>query len=811
MFKGVNKDAQKIINVLAQKEAKFLNHPLLLPEHVMLAILRNNDNVAIRVLKGLGVELESFGRQIVTTIGSGSSTLMVGNVMPSPRLQKVLQASANTAKEMKHDYIGIEHLLLGIFEEGAGTVYNLLNAAKITRNMLRLSVLKEIGLHFSTDEIVDKKSELKTPALDQFSTDMTALASRGELDPVVGREEEIERVVQILSRRSKNNPILVGDPGVGKTAIVEGLAQRIIHRLVPYKLSDKRVCCLELAAVIAGTKYRGEFEERMRNILIEVKLAKNVILFIDEAHTILGAGGAEGAIDAANLLKPALARGEIRCIAATTMDEYRKYFEKDAALVRRFQMVDVAEPTEKDAITILNGIKHKYEDYHRVKYSDESIRQAVILSNRYLTERKLPDKAIDIIDEAGARAGIKQSQYPEEINELEANIRDLDQIKDKFISQQDYEKAAEYRDKIKRLEIDFADKKAHWENKHLINNVNIDVADIQLIVSSICKIPLKEIMATETEKLLQLEGELHKRVIGQENAVSALANAIRRTRLGFSSRNRPNGSFLFLGPTGVGKTELAKTLAEFLFGSEDHLVRIDMSEFMEKHSVSRLIGSPPGYIGYEQGGILTDKIRRYPNSVVLFDEIEKAHPDVFNILLQIFEEGELSDHKGHCVDFRNTIIILTSNIAAREMAKGGSIGFTSSQGSDNAFNEKQYLKAVEDQFEPEFLNRLDEIIFFHPLTPSDIMKVLNVMLDEFVKLSSELSMDISFTEKTKEYLASKGFDKKYGARPLRRLLVKEIENELAIALLQGSVKKELPIKIDYSEKLQKLVLKNRKL
>lgn len=810
MFKGVNKDAQKIINILAQKEAKFLNHPLLLPEHVMLAILRNNDNVAVRVLKGLGVDLESFGRHIVTTIGGGNTTLMAGNVMPSPRLQKVLQAAANTAKEMKHDYIGIEHLLLGIFEEGAGTVYNLLYAAKITRNMLRLSVLKEIGVPVNADDNLEKKTEVKTPALDQFSTDMTALASRGELDPVIGREEEIERVVQILSRRSKNNPILVGDPGVGKTAIVEGLAQRIIHRLVPYKLSDKRVCCLELAAVIAGTKYRGEFEERIRNILIEVKVAKNVILFIDEAHTILGAGGAEGAIDAANLLKPALARGEIRCVAATTMDEYRKYFEKDAALVRRFQMVDVSEPSEKDATSILMGIKHKYEDYHRVKYTDEAIRQAVILSNRYITERKLPDKAIDIIDEVGARAGIKQSQYPEEINELEANIRELDQLKDKFISQQDYEKAAEYRDKIKRLEFDFAEKKTHWENKHLENYTNIDVPEIQSIVSSMSKVPLKEIKATESEKLLNLEAELHQRVIGQEKAVSALANAIRRTRLGFSSRNRPNGSFMFLGPTGVGKTELAKALAQFLFGSEDHLVRIDMSEFMEKHSVSRLIGSPPGYIGYEQGGILTDKIRRYPNSVVLFDEIEKAHPDVFNILLQIFEEGELSDHKGHCVNFRNTIIILTSNIAAREMAKGGAIGFNNDTNNSNAFNEKQYLKAVEDQFEPEFLNRLDEIIFFQPLTPADIMKVLNVMLNEFIKMSAEQFMDISFTEKTKEYLALKGFDSKYGARPLRRLLVKEIENELVIALLDGSIKKELPIKVDYSDKLQKLIFKNRK-
>jgi ATP-dependent Clp protease ATP-binding subunit ClpC len=811
MFKGVNEDAQKIINVLAQKEAKFLNHPLLLPEHVMLAILRNNDNVAVSVLRGLGVDIESFGRHIVTTIGGNSNTMLVNNVMPSPRLQKVLQASANSAKEMHHDYIGIEHLLLGIFEEGAGTVFNLLHAAKITRNMLRLSVLKKIGMHFNIDEAIEKKADFKTPILDQYSSDLTALATKGALDPVVGREVEIERVVQILSRRSKNNPILVGDPGVGKTAIVEGLAQRIINKSVPYKLTNKRVCCLELAAVIAGTKYRGEFEERIRNILTEIKGAKNVILFIDEAHSILGAGGAEGAIDAANLLKPALARGEIRCIAATTMDEYRKYFEKDAALVRRFQMVDVGEPNEKDTIQILMGIKHKYEEYHRVKYTDEAIRQAVLLSKRYITERKLPDKAIDIMDEVGARAGIKQTHYPQEINELEANIHELDSLKDKFISQQDYEKAAEYRDKIKRLENDLADKKAHWENKHFESSLKIDVPEIQYIVSTISKIPLKEIQATETEKLLQLENELHHRVIGQEVAVSALANAIRRTRLGFSSRNRPNGSFLFLGPTGVGKTELAKTLAEFLFGSENHLIRIDMSEFMEKHTVSRLIGSPPGYVGYEQGGILTDKIRRNPNSVILFDEIEKAHPDVFNILLQIFEEGELSDHKGHCVDFRNTIIILTSNIAAREMAKGGSIGFHTGASTKQAFNEKQYMKAVEDQFEPEFLNRLDEIIFFQPLTHEDILKVLSIMLTEFEKLSAEKLMNISFTDKAKNYLAVKGFDQKYGARPLRRLIIKEIENELAISLLNGTIKKEMPIKVDFSDKTQKLILKNRKI
>ncbi len=810
MFRGVNKEAQKIINDMAQKEAKYLNHPLLLPEHIILAILREGDNIAVRVLKSLGLDIESLGRHIVTTIGSGNNTKTAGSVMPSPRLQKVLQASANAAKDMKHDYIGVEHLLLGVFDEGAGTVYNLLSASKITRNMLRLSVLKELGVHpvvqHQMELFEERRVDVKTPVLDQFSTDLTGLAEKGKIDPVIGRDEEIERVVQILSRRSKNNPILVGEPGVGKTAIVEGLAHRIIAKNVPSKLFNKRVCSLELSSVIAGTKYRGEFEERIRNIMNEVRSNADIILFIDEAHTILGAGGAEGAIDAANLLKPALARGDIRCIGATTMDEYRKYFERDAALVRRFQMVDIDEPSVEDSIRILSGIREKYEEYHKVHYTTEALKQAVLLSKQYMTEKKLPDKAIDLIDEAGARAGIKQSFFPEDITNLETNITDLDVIKDKFINQQDYEKAAEYRDKIKKLSMELADRKAHWEGQQKENWATIDVDDIQDVISKITKIPLRDIQTSENEKLLKLEEELHKRVIGQDKAITAISNAIRRSRVGLGSKRRPNGSFLFLGPTGVGKTELAKSLAEYLFGSDERLIRIDMSEFMEKHSISRLIGSPPGYVGYEEGGLLTDKIRRNPYSVILLDEVEKAHPDIFNILLQIFEEGELSDHKGNVVNFRNTIVILTSNVGVRE-ASHGAIGFGFE--NKNVSIEKQFLKAVEEKFEPEFINRLDEVITFHALDKEDIRKIARIHMSNFVTEAAVVGMQVSFSEKVIDFLADDGFDAKYGARPLRRLITTSIENELALAFLKGKIDKESEIRIDYSIRNKKIVFKQK--
>ncbi|PCJ61353.1 MAG: ATP-dependent Clp protease ATP-binding subunit ClpC [Planctomycetota bacterium] len=796
MFKGINKNAQEVINVLSQKEAKALNHALLFPEHVMLAILKSGNNFAIKALKNLNFDIHTFGLHIVSSIGSGSNTLMAGGVLPSPRLQKVLMLSTKIAKEMNQDYVGVEHLLLGMYEEGTGAIYKLLFSAKITKNMLRLSVMKEIGGFVSNEEEFSKNVKVKTPILDQYSIDLTEQALKDEIDPVIGRDQEIERVIQILSRRTKSNPILVGEPGVGKTAIVEGLAYRIITKKVPLKLYDKRVCVLQLSSIIAGTKYRGEFEERILNILTEIKKASDIILFIDEAHTILGAGGAEGAIDASNLLKPALARGGLHCIAATTLVEFRKYFEKDAALVRRFQVVDVEEPSVDDAIKILHGLKKKYEEFHRVKYTDSALESAVKLSYRYLTEKKLPDKAIDILDEAGAQAGVKQFVYPEEIVELEENINSLDELKDKFIYDQDYEKAAEYRDKIQKLANDLQDQKALWESKSIQSHASITPKEIQSIISKISKIPLKDIQQTEAEKLVQLEDELTKRVVGQDKAVEIVSNTIRRVRLGFTSKNRPNGTFLFAGPTGVGKTELAKAIAQLLFGSDERLIRIDMSEFMEKHSVSRLIGSPPGYVGYEEGGVLTSKIRQNPFSVILFDEIEKAHPDVFNILLQIMEEGELSDHKSHRVDFRNTMIILTSNVASRELLKGGAIGFSESIEEKNSQKEKQCMKKIEEFFEPEFLNRLDDIVLFQQLDQSSIEKITKLLLNEFRNLALEQEVDISFTDDVITFIAKDGFDENFGARPVRRSIVKHIEDDLSKALLDGTISKDQKILID---------------
>lgn len=635
------------------------------------------------------------------------------------------------------------------------------------------------------DEVVRK---VKTPTLDQFSRDLTKLAREKALDKVIGRENEVMRVVQILSRRKKNNPILLGEPGVGKTAIVEGLAEKIVATDVPDILLKKRVLTLDLSSVVAGTKYRGEFEERIKNIVMEIKKANNIIIFIDELHTIIGAGGAEGALDAANMLKPALSRGEIQCIGATTINEYKKYIEKDGALVRRFQPVNVEEPNIEDAIEILNGIKPQYEEHHNVKYTNEAINAAVVLSKRYITERYLPDKAIDLIDEAGSRARLINMTRPLELKDIEEEIKKLDEEKQKFAESQNFEEAARLRDEVRSLQDKLSEKQEKWRSERDKIQTLIEEDDIRNVISEITNIPVKRLLNSESKRLIGMEEELHKKVVGQEEAISSISKAIRRSRAGLKSSKRPLGSFIFLGPTGVGKTALAKVLSEFMFGNSEALIRIDMSEFMEKFAVSRLIGAPPGYIGYEEGGGLTEKVRRKPYSLILFDEIEKAHPDVTNILLQVLEEGQLTDNFGRKVDFSNTIIIITSNLGARDIVKGSSLGFNAIGEEKDSNDIKNFaLEELKQNFNPEFLNRIDDIIVFHTLTKEDLKEIIDIMLKELNESIKERNIIINLTDEAKLYIIDKGFDKKYGARSLRRAIQKEIEDYISGEILFGHI------------------------
>ncbi|HEO65981.1 MAG TPA: ATP-dependent Clp protease ATP-binding subunit, partial [Spirochaetes bacterium] len=711
-------------------------------------------------------------------------TLLLGEVPPSPRVEKILKLSSLEARNLGHTYIGTEHLLLGILKEESGTAALILESKDINIEKVRNEILQLLG-HTGIMKSKEKIS-VKTPTLDEFGRDLTALAMKKELDPVIGRQNEIERVIQILSRRKKNNPVLIGEPGVGKTAIVEGLAQNIVTGNIPELLLKKRVLTLDLASIVAGTKYRGEFEERLKNIMKEIRKANNIILFIDELHTLIGAGGAEGAIDAANMLKPALARGELQCIGATTLNEYKKYIERDAALERRFQPVVVKEPSVDETVEILKGLKIAYEDHHKVSYSDESVIAAANLSHRYISDRFLPDKAIDLIDEAGAKARLQNTTRPQSFTDLEKEINILIASKDDCVKAQDYEKAAEMRDQVNELKKKLKEMTDEWKKEVNIDITTINAEDISEIVSYSTGIPVNRINESESKKLLKMEEELHNRVIGQNEAVEAMARSIRRSRTGLKSRKRPTGSFIFLGPTGVGKSELSKALAEFLFGNEDALIRIDMSEFMERHAVSRLIGAPPGYVGYDEGGELTEKVRRRPYSVVLLDEIEKAHPDVFNILLQILEEGQLSDNLGHTVDFRNTVIIMTSNVGAREISKGTYLGFSSAGDDEKDFKDlkSKALNELNKVFNPEFLNRVDEVIVFHSLTRDHIREIVDVMLKEVYDLLKEKNMVLTIGEAVKDFLSEKGYDKKYGARPLRRTIQRMLEDPLSNELLK---------------------------
>jgi ATP-dependent Clp protease ATP-binding subunit ClpC len=789
MFGRFTERAQKAL-YLAQEEARSFYHNYVGTEHILLGLLKEDEGIAARVLKKLGVTYETTREKVLSLIGMGN---IPGDVVGyTPRAKRVLELSLSEARRFNTSYVGTEHILLGILREGEGVAVRILMEQGIDFNRVREEIVKMLNEEPSGGPAkATKVKNTNTPTLNQFGRDLTELARDGKLDPVIGREKEIERVIQILSRRTKNNPVLIGEPGVGKTAIVEGLAQKIVEGEIPEILKDKRVVTLDMASMVAGTKYRGEFEDRLKTVLNEVIKAGNVILFIDEMHTLIGAGAAEGAIDASNILKPALARGEIQVVGATTLEEYRKYVERDPALERRFQPIIVDEPTVEETIEILKGLRDKYEAHHRVKITDEALEAAARLSHRYIADRFLPDKAIDLIDEAASRVRLKTVTAPPEIKELEDKINDLIKEKEEAIKTQEYEKAAKIRDEEQKLREELEKLKAKWQQNSLSNEKSVGPEEIAQVVSLWTGIPVKKLAEEESERLLHLEEILHERVIGQDEAVEAVARAIRRARVGLKDPKRPIGSFIFLGPTGVGKTELTKALAEALFGDENAMIRLDMSEYMERHTVSKLIGSPPGYVGFEEGGQLTEKVRRKPYSVILLDEIEKAHPDVFNILLQILEDGRLTDSKGRTVDFKNTVIIMTSNVGAELLKKQSTLGFMPQEKEDKASYDKikeTLMAELRKTFRPEFLNRVDEIIVFHQLSKEDIEKIADIMIKELNDRLKENDIKLEFTPEAKEEIIKQGYDPNYGARPLRRVIQRIVENQLSELMLQGEVK-----------------------
>jgi ATP-dependent Clp protease ATP-binding subunit ClpC len=802
--------AQQVL-ALARKEADRFNHNFVGTEHLLLGLIKLGQGVAVNVLQKMGLDLETVRMEVEKQVGTGPDQKMIGNIPYTPRVKKVLALASKEAKALNHTYVGTEHILLGLLREGDGVAARVLKNLEVDIEQTRQEILKELDPNFAAQEEqasgenpekpaapggAEKKGEVKTPALKAFGRDLTEIARKGDMDPVIGRKNEIERVIQILCRRSKNNPVLLGEAGVGKTAIVEGLAQEIAKGNVPEILREKRVITLDLALMVAGTKYRGQFEERIKAVMDEIRRAKNIILFIDELHTIVGAGSAEGTMDASNIIKPALSRGEMQCVGATTLNEYRKYIEKDAALERRFQSVKVEAPSIEDAIEILKGVRPKYEEHHKAEFTDEAVVAAVRLSDRYITDRFLPDKAIDVLDEAGSRARISTMTRPPEVKHIETEIEELKGKKEKAIKNQDFEGAANMRDKEKqakeKLEKILTDWRAAGEERRVV----VGEEEMLTVVSKWTGIPLQRMGQDEMQRLLSVEGEMSKVVIGQREGVSAICKALRRSRADLKDPRRPIGTFLLLGPTGVGKTLLARTLAEQMFGDTKSLIQLDMSEYMEKFNVSRLVGSPPGYVGYEEGGQLTEQVRRKPYSVVLFDEIEKAHPDVWNMLLQILEEGKLTDNVGRVVNFRNTIILMTSNVGSDTIKRGATLGF--SPISDESSYEKMRERILDESkkvFRPEFLNRLDDVIVFRSMTKPDLIQILDLEIAKVVNRLKGKNLKLELDEAAKDLLVEKGYDPQYGARPMRRAVERFLEDPLAEEILRGHLHEGDPIRV----------------
>ncbi len=806
--------AQQVL-ALARKEADRFNHNFVGTEHLLLGLIKLGQGVAVNVLQKLGLDLETVRMEVEKQVGTGPDQKMIGNIPYTPRVKKVLALAAKEARALNHTYVGTEHILLGLLREGDGVAARVLKNLDIDIEQTRQEILKELDPNFAAQEEqppgesagqpekaapAEKKGEVKTPALKAFGRDLTEIARKNEMDPVIGRKNEIERVIQILCRRTKNNPVLLGEAGVGKTAIVEGLAQEIAAGNVPELLREKRVITLDLALMVAGTKYRGQFEERIKAVMDEIRRAKNIILFIDELHTIVGAGSAEGTMDASNIIKPALSRGEMQCIGATTLNEYRKYIEKDAALERRFQSVKVEAPSIEEAVLILKGLRSKYEEHHKAEFTDKAVEAAVKLSDRYIPDRFLPDKAIDLMDEAGSRARIGTMTRPPEVKQIEGEIEDIKGRKERAIREQDFEGAASMRDKEKQAKEKLESVLNAWRTNREEKRVRVDEEDILHVVSKWTGIPLKRMEQGEAARLLAVEDQMSHTVIGQREAVSAICKALRRSRADLKDPRRPIGTFALLGPTGVGKTLLAKTLAEQMFGDSKSLIQLDMSEYMEKFNVSRLVGSPPGYVGYEEGGQLTEQVRRKPYSVVLFDEIEKAHPDVWNMLLQILEEGKLTDNIGRVVNFRNTIILMTSNVGSETIKKQSTLGF--SPISDESSYEKMREKILEEAkrtFRPEFLNRLDDVIVFRSLTKPDLIEILDLEIGKVMERLKHKNITLTLDEKAKDFLVEKGYDPNYGARPMRRSVERFLEDPLAEEILKGNLHENDPIHVTFEK------------
>ncbi len=803
-------DRVRKVLAMAREEAIRLQHDYVGTEHILLGLIREGEGVAAAVLMNLNVDLDQVQERTEEQVRKGKAGATMGELPYTSRAKKVLEFAVAEARELSHSYVGTEHLLLGLLREEKGVAAQVLESLGVTLEAARDQTLKLLGTDVPTSgqsasASAGKEKKSKTPALDHFCRDLTELARGGELDPTIGREQEIERVMEILSRRKKNNPVLIGEPGVGKTAIVEGLAQLIARGEVADSLKGHRVLALDMAAVIAGTKYRGQFEERLKAVMNEIAQNRDVILFIDEVHTLVGAGAAEGAIDASNMLKPSLARGELQCIGASTLNEYRKYIEKDGALERRFQTVMVEPPTVDETIEILNGLKKRYEDHHKVMLPHDTLVISAKLSERYITDRYLPDKAIDVIDEACARVHLSTQVPPPEVADLQEDLKRIGQLKDEAIRDQDFERAAELRDKEREQQTEIRRRREEWEEERRTFRPTITEDDVAFIVSRWTGIPVTRLQEGETDRLLRMEEELHRHVVGQDEAITGISRAIRRSRAGLKDPNRPIGSFIFSGPTGVGKTELARALARFLFADENALIRVDMSEYMEKFSVSRLIGAPPGYVGYEDSGTLTKSVRHKPYSVVLFDEIEKAHPDVFNILLQILDDGRITDNYGRVIDFKNTILIMTSNVGARDIAKGGGLGFHQ---QDDKTSYDDMARRVKDEiqrvFNPEFLNRLDDVIVFHPLSKEHIRQIVDVLMRDVRARLEEESLKLQLTEPAVAFLVEHGYDATYGARPLRRAIQRYVEDPLSEKILMAELAPGDIIEVDVSADGEKL-------